>query len=192
MKRLIVFGPSSSYGIGLENRDEEVWGAILSKKLGRKFINESVPGASNKLIAYKSLNFNFKKDDLVLILWSFPDRYTVLKSEKEFINFMPSNKDENNISYYKNIHEDYDHVFMSKIFIDYTISKLNKNGIYPYSLFEGRSNSQLLIQKQTLIPIYSGDYDKGYPRAKDGIHIGIEGQIDFAEMLYKFFKKNVI
>jgi len=192
MKRLLVFGPSSSYGIGLNNPDEEVWGSVLSKKLNRNFINNSIPGASDKLISYKIINYEYQKDDIVLIMWAFPDRYTIIKSENTFENLMPSSNDDKSIFYYTKIHEDIDHEFMSRVYINYALNFLKNKKIKVYSLFHGEFLNKSLDSNETLAPIYYDKYDIGYPRANDGVHVGVEGNYDFAVSLYKFINKSVI
>lgn len=189
MKRLIVFGPSSSYGIGLDNKDTEVFGAILSQKLNRKFVNNSIPGASNKLICHSIVSFDYQEGDLVIILWAFNDRYTILKSETEFINIMPSYTNEKSVNYYKNIHEDYDHTFMSKVYVNYGINYLVNKNIKNFSLFHGKTQKETLDNETHLIPLYYTDFDKGYPRASDGVHLGIEGNKNLGNTLYKYITK---
>lgn len=190
--RLIIFGPSASFGTGLENPEKEVWGRILADNLSRDFINNSIPGASNKLICYKATTFRYLPEDLVIISWAFHDRYTVLKSDVDYRNFMPSDLDTEGETYYKFFHEDFDHLFLSKVFINYTLSYLTKKGIEVYSLFDGKLAIGLLDDKSSLLPIDYAEYNNGYPRASDGIHVGVEGHRDLGNTLYKFFKKSVI
>ena len=186
MKRLIVFGPSSSYGMGLEDPKNEVWGGVLSNKLNRNFINNSVPAASNKLISYKITSFDYQPDDIVFIMWSFPDRYTILKSDKKFINLMATSEEDDIILYYKNFHEDFDHEFMSKVYINYSLDYLRKKNIKVFSLFHAEFLNKSLDEVDTLIPIYYDRFDNGYSRSSDGVHLGIEGNRDFGNTLYRY------
>jgi hypothetical protein len=80
-KRLITFGCSFTYGQGLPdcltNEDapsQYAWPVLLSKKLDRELINASSPGSSNLEILYQLLNFKFKKDDLIVVMWTVYDR----------------------------------------------------------------------------------------------------------------------
>lgn len=82
-KRLITFGDSWTYGHGLpdcisgeknpgEYPSELGWVNILARKLDiEKVINLSRPGASNRFILHRVVDFNnFKKDDLIIIQFS--------------------------------------------------------------------------------------------------------------------------
>jgi hypothetical protein len=83
-KRLITFGCSFTYGQGLpdcltgdEAPSQYSWPYLLSKKLNRSLVNCGVPGASNLQILNEILNFNFEKNDLVIVMWSLVDRDTI-------------------------------------------------------------------------------------------------------------------
>lgn len=191
-QRLIVFGPSSSLGLGLENPEKEVWGRILSGNLKREFVNNSIAGASNKLICYNTTTFNFLPTDLVILAWAFVDRYSVIESDKGYINFMPSDTDERSLSYYRFVHNDFDHIFMSKVYINYTIDFLRKKKIEFYSLFNHKADSDLTYDSKNKIPFVSGDYFINYPLSQDGIHVGAEGHKALGEELTRFFKRDVL
>jgi lysophospholipase L1-like esterase len=78
--RIVTFGDSFTYGHGLEDcwvNDKPgpmpsslAWPALL----GDNVSNRSVPGASNTMILHDILHSEFKPDDYVIIMWTFPDR----------------------------------------------------------------------------------------------------------------------
>lgn len=87
MPRLIAFGCSFTYGqsmpdcfkgkdihIPADEPSKFAWPAVLSNMLGVECVNQSKCGASNLEILYRILDFKFKKDDIVVIMWSMPDR----------------------------------------------------------------------------------------------------------------------
>ena len=87
MSRLIAFGCSFTYGQGLPNcrignnwskiadtPSNKSWPFLLGKKLNIPVINKGVPGASNTEILYHILNFEFKSSDIVVNMWSLPNR----------------------------------------------------------------------------------------------------------------------
>jgi hypothetical protein len=97
MPRLIAFGCSFTYGQGLPecaigNNDSKVsntpselaWPAALGKLLKIETINKGIPGASNLEILYQILNFEFKNNDIVVIMWTLPvrDLYFISNSSK--------------------------------------------------------------------------------------------------------------
>ena len=87
MARLITFGCSFTYGQGLPDCVNQnnvnfpgpepskfAWPNLLSQIMNIECINQSGAGASNLEILYKILDFKFKKDDIVVIMWSLPNR----------------------------------------------------------------------------------------------------------------------
>lgn len=86
MSRLITFGCSFTYGHGLIDCFKDCtkpsnlgWAPKLATLLNRSLVNISSPGASNLEILYNILNFNFEKEDIVVIMWSLPLRDLVFK-----------------------------------------------------------------------------------------------------------------
>jgi hypothetical protein len=89
--RIVAFGCSFTYGHGLPdcydvtiNRSgfsasKLAWPQILANEMNADCINMSQPGASNKEILHTLLNFNFDASDVVIIMWSFIDRWCILK-----------------------------------------------------------------------------------------------------------------
>ena len=91
MSRLVTFGCSFVYGIGLPDTpaldpnqkapfiyDKPSlfsWSKLLGDKLGRTTINNGLPSAGNKQILQKILNTQFEKDDIVVISWASFIRY---------------------------------------------------------------------------------------------------------------------
>jgi hypothetical protein len=83
MPRLITFGCSFTYGAGLpdccgvgdEGPPEDApsqlgWPSILAKKLNVELVNRGRAGASNLEILYNILSFDFKPDDVVVVMWT--------------------------------------------------------------------------------------------------------------------------
>lgn len=85
MSRLIAFGCSYTFGHYLPDAvsthgepSSLAWPSILGKLLGRKTINCGKCGSSNKQILYEIQNFDFSKNDIVTILWTYPQRDCIL------------------------------------------------------------------------------------------------------------------
>ena len=84
MPRLITFGCSFTYGLGLpdcidtgtewSSPSNFAWPNLLANKLNYQLKNESYPGSSNLEILYRILNFKFEQDDVVVIMWTVPPR----------------------------------------------------------------------------------------------------------------------
>ena len=80
--RLVTFGDSFTYGQGLDgtpeahpNSHEQAWPCHMAKTLGIELDNQSVPGASNKLIWYMAMNYKYQPDDIVVVAWSCNTRW---------------------------------------------------------------------------------------------------------------------
>ena len=83
--RLITFGCSFTFGHGLEDcfnppvypgkePSKFAWPSLLADDLNLSLINTSRCGSSNLEILCKILEFDFLENDLIIIMWSFPDR----------------------------------------------------------------------------------------------------------------------
>ena len=190
MARLVAFGCSLAHGMGLPIPDKQVWGGLLSNYLNREFVNQGIPGASNKQILHAIMNFEFQPDDLVFVLWTMIDRYGVLeynssKSEYRFYKFTPKSRDDRSINYYKNFHTDHDHLFLFKVFVEYSIELLKKKNIQPYNLFINEKVHLGIDTQSTFVNVYRNKFSNRYPKGIDGIHMGVEGNRDYAKAIYK-------
>jgi len=88
-KRLTTFGCSYTYGEGLSDcvnngkkrnplPSEYSWPNLLSKKRNITVRNLSVPGHSNKFIAENIRRTNFRRGDVVIILWTHFTRSCII------------------------------------------------------------------------------------------------------------------
>ena len=111
MPRLIAFGCSNTYGQGLEDcyvppgpgprPSKTAWPNTLGNLLNcSEVINQSAPGASNKLIWKTIVDFNFKQDDLVFIMWSHLERHCFFTNDQH-MSIGPWIKNKANNFYYK-------------------------------------------------------------------------------------------
>ena len=86
MPRLVSFGCSFTYGHGLPDCHVEpdlpgnapskhAWPNLLAKKLGYDCLNLSANGSGNYQILLDILRTDFKQDDIVVIGYSYFDRY---------------------------------------------------------------------------------------------------------------------
>jgi hypothetical protein len=99
--RFIAFGCSFTYGEGLAdcvsknrqwagpNPSEMAWAALLAKQYNYELVNCSKPGTSNYHIAHQIQSFDWQKDDVALILFTFFHRYTIFDSGILPMNITP-------------------------------------------------------------------------------------------------------
>lgn len=199
MKRLIVFGDSMSYGVGLEDcwpntskPSRYCWPELAASALGRKCINKSVPGASNKRIWFSIDRFKFRSDDLVLILWTYPDRTAILKNPFNVINLLPSlvGKSQSQVeelsrNYYENLHAFYDSQIMTELYIRDATNKLEKLNLNFYQMIADPAHKEF-FNDISYIPLYMKYYECNYNKALDGDHAGYDGHLAFAKDLLDY------
>ena len=76
--RIIHFGASLTCGEGLESVDQSD-PCILKILTNTETIISAKPGISNLEILHDILNFNFKKDDIVIPMWVPNNRDVIFK-----------------------------------------------------------------------------------------------------------------
>lgn len=142
--RLITFGCSHTFGVALSDTsdtwDENIkefkqdpnnrtpskfaWPEILGKLINRITINKANFSASNNLICFKALNYNWQENDIGVFLWTHNERRTFFKSEqstKELIDndfYLPGNfksSDLENWYDFANIYEEVDSVYSKSL-----------------------------------------------------------------------------
>ena len=117
MSRLVLFGCSLTYGNGLPDcatpdgspgpsPSKMVWGELLGERLACPVVNHSLPGSSNQLILDRILNFEFKNEDRVIVLWSFFTRGLIYLKD-ETCNIGPWQETDITKRYYE-LHDDSD------------------------------------------------------------------------------------
>lgn len=190
MSRLIVFGCSLAYGVGLpdcwpwsenEPPSKFSWTQLTADAMNRHLVNKSISGASNKLIWNKIYNFKFKVDDIVIISWSFPDRYSVLRSPWKWHNLHHNQMDidTRSAAYYNELHSFYDSYAMSRLYVDHANRILKDMNLTVYHLIPDVQYSFMMNGIET-VPLYMSMYEDDYPKALDNDHLGVEGQVAFA------------
>lgn len=188
MNRLITFGCSHTAGYSLPNRDKQVWGKIVSDHFKRRFVNQGIHGASNKLICHQIKNFNFLPDDLVIILWTYKDRYTKFLKKDSFEGFNPTHTHPGDLAkiYFKYLHSDYDADFINKIFINYTLYSLIERKVKFY--FAGITLDYLnecTENNSFNLPIDFRYYNLRYIISESDNHMGVQGNIAFGNQIAK-------
>jgi len=109
LNRLLVFGCSLTYGEGLKdcngfqppNPSKFAWPTFVGDALNRKVYNFGIPGASNKLIWHTILNTEIKKSDMVITLWSNPDRHCFFKDDESHTKLLPADINRNWLPWHK-------------------------------------------------------------------------------------------
>ena len=204
--RIIAFGCSNTYGHGLEDCWNQqlrapgptpsnlAWPALLAKKFNCDVVNKSSPGASNKLIWQRILDFNFRIDDVCVVLWTYLDRWCVFSDVRthSLSTWSLTNKgDKKGKTYYKYVYEEKDHWIMTRSFIYTASSHLKEKGIKNVMCYHNQFDKQSkygTLNKYNLNNVSSIDYTcikRKYPLALDKAHMGPKAHERFANIYYK-------
>jgi hypothetical protein len=195
MGRLVAFGCSLTYGHGLpdcfvppihpgDKPSEYSWPFLLGKKLGLEVVNLGSPGSGNLEILYKLLQYNFDKNDLCIVHWSFYERLDLVRLSTDHtyrINFENIDKEflseqgyiiHTELRNFMVIHHAY--LNLEKINIPYLFID-KKNHVVPVPSFLKTNN----YSNYNLNEYFTLDL------ALDNSHPGIESHKRFSDYLYR-------
>lgn len=196
MDRLITFGCSLTYGHGLpdcfippKNPGPEPskmgWASTIAKYMNRECVNQSSPGASNKKIWNTIINFDFKETDIVFILWSHEERYSIIKKDTIVDIGIWTGHD----SFYKDYYDENDAMLMSKLFVNHANMFVESKNIRVFNMVISPKRKDILtLGDMTMphIPVYVGKFCKWYPYALDRSHPGIECNEVFSKKILDY------
>ena len=188
MSRLIVFGCSLAYGVGLPDcwpdtskPSKFCWPELIAQSMNRELVNKSTPGSSNKRIWYTISKFKFEPDDIVIISWSYPNRYSIINNPWDIRNLRHNATDDPASSaYYEHIYSLYDMAVMSKLYADDANRILTEKNIPVYNLTVEKHYRYLTLGQHNIVPLYMAIYEESYPKALDDDHLGLGGHKAFA------------
>jgi len=196
MPRLITFGCSNTYGHGqvdcLEANGDPgpepskfAWPTHLGKLLEKKeVINMGLPGASNDTILHRLFHFDYQPNDMVVVLWTYPDRAGHLLNKDEVVDLAPWRTDPLSKHYYKYFHNDYSsrvNLFKNwKVAKSFFIQMKLKHRMFLIDDEPTNYGPIPIIKPKT----YFNKFVDLYPRAADNAHAGPEAQEAFANSIF--------
>lgn len=188
MKRLVTFGCSHTFGEGLLNPNNESWPKKLAELLNVELKNYGVGGASNRKIQHTILNSKLTKDDLVIILWTYADRYHFFedkKNESPLINVWSKNI--HSKYWYQYFHTEYNEKFDNQTIINQVNLYLKDKNIVTYNLLVSNEYKYYydITDLKSLDLDFTKDYLNKYERSSDGWHMGSLGHESFGNDIYK-------
>ena len=208
MHRLIAFGCSCTYGVGLldcfvpptsagPKPSKTAWPETLGKLFNvDEVINKSRPGASNKYIWKCITDFNFKDTDIVFINWAQLDRYAIFNSDNNChqIGNWQISWDKRSKVYYKQMHTDYDSKYDFYIRADHASRYLKSINVRHYHTAMGVDTNDAILKSPQW---FSVDFMNTslynirdlHPTALDNIHPGQEAHDHFANDLHLEIKE---
>jgi len=139
------FGCSFIYGSDLEDSEIEVidpgigyfpskltWPALLATRLGLDYECYAIPGQGNfKILCDIVSQGSLDDKSLMLINWTWIDRYDYLDDREQWNTLRPSENSELEKFYYRNLHSQYQDLLKSIYYINTAIDFLNEKN-YPF------------------------------------------------------------
>ena len=201
--RLVTFGCSITYGQALTDNhpgnkfpSSYAWPQVLGNMTALETVNLGRMGASCKEIVNKVLEYNYQPDDVVIICWSYKERWCIIDENENITRIGPwmwenfrkpiANLITNTANnYYDHLWNDYDswlaqqrHMKLAKLYLD-------SIGIKNY---HASTSIESLEQKKwlgvDLLDIDIKYFIKNFKRAHDGIHPGRESHYHIAQDFY--------
>lgn len=211
MKRLVTFGCSFTYGMGLEDcyiPDDPwhictgrpgpepsmyAWPQLTANALKMDCVNLGQAGISNKTIAHKILTTEFKKSDTVAIMWTFFSRTSVIR-ESGIEEISVWRDERTSRVYYKVLHTDensifdnYEHINFCNFYLKDKVAKI-VNVLAMKSITDLRESDFAAPHWNTVnLDLVMDEYHK-FPLSQDGIHPGAEAHQAFSQRLLKNIK----
>ena len=197
--RLLAFGCSYTYGHGLSdcfipisgkagpNPSKHAWPAHLANTLGRTYRNVSHPGASNKHIWHEVVSTEYKPDDIVIISWSHPDRWIIIKDDHPVNSFIgPWMQDKISKTFYKKFYDSRDMNVDFNLRMHHAKLYLDSVGVKNYHLVQTSEHiDQLEWNSVELLTPKFFDIFVSLPASQDGYHPNEQAHKKYADEIYK-------
>jgi hypothetical protein len=197
--RLVAFGCSITFGHGLKDcysgkrkigpgdqPSKYAWPSVLADILGLECVNLSSPGSSNKRIAHTLCSTELTDTDLVIVNWSYANRYCVI-TENEIIDLgFFKGRDKINKSF-KNLANANDLMLDSIMRLDYVKLLLDKNKITNFHTLSTKKDFKN-YENENMLTSSIENIRKIFPKALDNSHPGEEAHLQFAQEIYHEIK----
>jgi len=148
--RLVTFGCSYTWGEGITSVDlrnmetpsKYSWASMLGRFLNCNVLNLAEPAASNKHILYNLYNFDFTKDDIVCVQFTYFTRDTLYSESTKFEHLNPGGKKHiNKIKLYYQLYDDYNLFMNNAMIINSCYDFLQNNKLNYVCYFVGYNNN---------------------------------------------------
>lgn len=199
MSRLITFGCSYTYGDSLPdctdpyNSDpsQYAWPTVLGKILKTSVINQSKSGAGNLEILWNILNFDFRDNDICIIMWSHFSRDHIFTPNGHF-RVNQFDQPDKITKHWSLCHDDYDLSIRNWIYIDHANCCLSKLKNSFFILAGNPSDEELasrprFVRTDNFLDLSFSNVDYG----ADGSHPGIKSHINMAREIYNKVKGSI-
>ncbi len=204
---IVAFGCSFTVGEGLDDVFPQfnkiskfAWPQQLADLANCTVTNLGVCGASCKEILHMLLNHKFNKGDIVVVCWSFIDRWCIIKDDDEIYQFGIWNTEKGRLlsgwseqtlqgglskiatAFYEHIHDDEDRIQEMLRDIEFARLYLDSKGIKNYHMSVGKD---AIIEKNWFkTKILDIDW-QSQDKAPDKVHPGIQTHKIVAQKIFE-------
>lgn len=190
MDRLVAFGCSYTFGHYLPDAIDSngkhsmySWPYKLAELMQiENTVNNGKSGASNKQILYEIQKFDFNKNDIVCIQWTYPDRDCII-TEKSVIQGYPNCLD-NNVWYFDKIkYGEYDGYYQLWNSANHTKLYLDNLNIpnYHFSIDDTFTENPPKFNNVNIDSTDIYTISETFPLALDNMHPGEQGHKQIAK-----------
>ena len=206
--RLVTFGCSVTYGQYLPDttwkKDKDItppsklaWPAILGKALNIPVYNNAIPGIGNYLITDQITNFKLEENDIVIVMWTYKDRYDIIYNkrynnlrlrktgyEKLYETIGPWIESRKSTTVFRYLYNDVDALIRNQHYINYArlyLDTFNIKHFHTSCYTEDYKNvNDINVSKLRKIDT-----------ALDDLHPGPKSHIAIADAMYNYIKEKI-
>ncbi len=200
LTNIVAFGDSFTYGWVLPDQDlnntftsKHAWPHVLSKKLSCTYNNMAVPGASNREIWHRLLNYKFKKHDVAVVLWTWINRYAIITGpNNEHIEQVSINTPiARRLDTALHVNNDFDRMYDSYTYIDHANRVLKERNITVYNFgVDALEDTPNWATATSMCNISFLNVWKNFPYTADYSHPGVEAHQEMAEIMFNFIHRS--
>ena len=192
MKRLVTLGCSHTFGEGVKDPSKESWPALLSQRFNMELFNLGEPGGSNRTIQHNVYKHKFRKDDTVIILWTYPDRYHFFRDKDNHTGLINSWGTGRSTVWFKDFHTEYNEKFDNETIVNQVNLYLDKLNIEHYNLVVDLDFNYYFktFDINYIKEDFNTNYLKKFARGVDGWHMGFDGNRAYANFIYNYINSS--
>lgn len=195
-KRIVAFGCSNTYGHGLVDcyvnggpgpkPSMFAWPQLVAEDFNTRVVNEGKPGASNLEILTRILQFDFKPDDMVIIMWSTTDRDYILGHKPLQIGAWQSS---DIVKDWINVHSEEDLAIRSWLYFQHAELYLKDKNIEQFHFYSFTRGLRVFKPNYINVNIVDVDVNKD-DLALDNLHMGPKSHIRVANSIKRVIDAN--
>lgn len=194
--RIVAFGDSNTFGHGLVDCYVNggpgpkpsifAWPQLVADSYNTRLVNMSRPGASNLEILDTILRFDFKSDDMVLIMWATTDRDYVLGPNPTQIGAWQST---DIVKSWIDVHTEEDLAIRSWMYFQHAELYIKSKKLKQFSFFSYTKGITIHKPRYINVNIYDVGVNKD-DLALDNLHMGPNSHVRVAGSVKRVMDAN--